>query len=105
MGRQNRLGWIVDNALLGLEELLRANPRDTKLNEAQLRLAVLAKHLRAASLEQPPLEDILDATIRTERTLENARRSRSAIAKHWNVVTTIQPEDFLKALRASFAAD
>jgi transcriptional regulator with XRE-family HTH domain len=105
VGLQNRLGWIVDNALWCLDELLRSKPRDTKLLEAQLRLTVLANHLRVAAAQQSQVEDILDATIRTQRTLENTRKARSPIAERWNVVTSIQPEDFLKALRASFAAD
>jgi hypothetical protein len=49
--------------------------------------------------------DVLDEDIRTKKTLEEVRADSSSISRHWNIVTRLQPADFLEALRATRAVD
>lgn len=105
VGHWNRLGWLIDNTLYAIEDLLPSKPRDLILVEAHLRLGLFAKRLRDHRTEKPPIEDILDASIRSERTLNQVRKAASSISKEWRVVTSIQPHDFIKALKAGLAVD
>ncbi|MBA2544361.1 MAG: hypothetical protein H0V17_32260 [Deltaproteobacteria bacterium] len=107
VGHLNRFGWVVDNTLIAVKRLLDgAGSKSKKLEflPAATRLAALSRgleHRRAA----PPSEDILDLNIRSERTLEEVRRHLSQVSKNWSVISTIQPDDFEKALRTALAAD
>ena len=47
------------------------------------------------------LEDLVDDTIRSEKTLEVVRDASSALSRRWHVVSALQVEDFVEALRAS----
>jgi hypothetical protein len=105
VGYQNRLGWVVENTLIAIYEIQQDLPRDLKLRSARLRLASLLNRLREQSEKSSTVEDILDATIRSERTLDQARTAASPPSTGWNVVTTIQPGDFINALRAGLGVD
>ena len=100
---QNRLGWLVDSALDAIDEVQNNGVRDPKLREARLRLGSLARRLEEALPSS--IEDILDRSIRSERTLDLVRKNRSSIATKWNVITTLQPDDFRKALKVSLGSD
>lgn len=43
--------------------------------------------------------DILDPSIRSKRTLNEVKASSSPISQRWGIVTSLQPEDFSRALR------
>ena len=47
--------------------------------------------------------NVLDGGIRSKRTLEEVRAASSAISKRWGIVTVLQPEDFVEALRGARA--
>lgn len=98
VGYERRLGWAVDNTL----EALRSLPLRARLTEhARAELFFAAGFLHGLRDSNATVEDILDQTIRSQKTLEQVRREASPISKSWNIVTTIQPDDFARALRES----
>ena len=104
IGYTRRLGWVVDNTLAALDGLPIPNGRERLAAEhARSRLAYLSRVLSELAPHARSIEDVLDRTIRSERTLEKVRRDASPISRSWNIVTTLQPADFLEALRASLA--
>ncbi len=111
-GLERRLGWLVDNVLDALgRELEQAPPRPW----AQLyrrAVVVLSTFLQPATSRQARSShsdlvtpDILDAQIRSKKTLEEVRASASPISQRWGIVTSLQPEDFSLALRAARVDD
>jgi transcriptional regulator with XRE-family HTH domain len=111
LGFERRIIWLVENSLDALATLARESGSDAKRwlklkrrAEVPFRifLDLVATRRQAPTWEGPP--DRLDATIRTMKTLEQVKNSASAPSKRWGIVTSLQPEDFVQALRASHAA-
>lgn len=110
LGLERRLGWVVENTLLALEALATERGSDARSWAKQQRRAAVPFRLfidlvgsgHGASWEGPP--DALDPTIRSVRTLEEVTRQASKPSQRWGIVTRLQPEDFVDALRASRAA-
>ena len=105
-GVDRRLPWVVENTKEALErELRRENlPRKTAAAYAQAEL-VLQDALRTWRLPgrkkaKDLPEDILDAGVASQKTVDALRAEASKISKSWNIITRIQPEDFIQALRA-----
>ena len=113
LGLERRLPWLIDNALVALDELRNyvgaiSTAKKAHYRQANLALRFFLEHLERQSRskdrqEAPP--DVLDSTIRSSRTYDDVLESRSDISKKWNVVTTLQPRDFLVALEAANAVD
>jgi hypothetical protein len=62
-----------------------------------------------STLEQPARgdriqPDLLDPDILSKKTLEEVNAGRSKISRRWGIATSITPEDFAEALRASRGA-
>ncbi len=110
LGLERRLLWIVENTLRALE-LLREGSGPEQKEWARIDRtaeAVLKHFLKNAptsrdSAPRASTSDILDTTIRSERTLEDVQRSSSEISQRWGIVTGLRPEDFLQALKAARA--
>ncbi|HWO26451.1 MAG TPA: helix-turn-helix transcriptional regulator [Kofleriaceae bacterium] len=109
IGLERRLTWLVENTLTALrsDPKLGAKSKEwAKLDRrAELLLGQFMEHVTARGqvlAPQLPL-DVLDATIRSKRTLEEISRSASATSQRWGIVTSLQPADFLQALRAARA--
>jgi transcriptional regulator with XRE-family HTH domain len=109
LGRERRLAWVIDNTLSALDDLTRGAGSEsrewTKLRRhAEVPLRMFLDFVRARSLEhrEAPL-DLLDATVRSSRTLEDVKHSASEASRRWGIVTSLQREDFVQALRASHA--
>jgi transcriptional regulator with XRE-family HTH domain len=108
-GLQRRLAWLVDNILAAIRrELSQPQPRRwaRRLRRTEVILGVFLEPLLASQRGEtsaPP--DILDAGIRSERTLKEVKTASSAFSKRWGVVTRLQPEDFVLALRGARADD
>lgn len=108
-GLERRWCWLVENTLAAIRlELKEGLPRrySALLRRAEL---VLAAHLDHALANRPQGEtvgtpDILDGQILSERTLNEVKRHGSPISLRWGIVTSIQTEDFLEALKASHVA-
>jgi hypothetical protein len=65
-------------------------------------LELFHHHATAAHLgrgdRDDSVPDVLDADIRSKKTFESVREASSPISKRWEIVSVIQPEDFLQAL-------
>jgi transcriptional regulator with XRE-family HTH domain len=104
IGRSRRLAWVIDNTLTALQDLSRgstdAHEWSKRSRGAELRLMLFLDY--SASLPRGRLAlDILDATVRSRRTLEEVQRTASKASQRWGIVTSLQPEDFVQALKAA----
>lgn len=105
-GLERRWGWLVESCLEAIrKELAEVLPRryQSLLRRAEL---VLSAHLNHALAHRPQegaqvTPDILDAQIRSEKTLKEVQKTSSSISLRWTIVTRLQTEDFLEALKAS----
>src|SRR5262249_23361830 len=110
-GLERRLGWSVENTLRAIE-LLRAFGTESREWSPLLRRAAvsLQQFLAFIAATNPKdgartsAPDVLDAHIRSQKTLDNLLRSRSVISKEWNIASALKAEDFLEALRGAGAA-
>lgn len=106
LGLDRRLPWLAENVLEAVRgEHKRSLPRDLVARyrrvEAVLDLYVETARKRSPAPGEPV--DVLDATIRSKRTLEQVREHGSAISRQWGIVTGLQPADFAVALEAARA--
>jgi len=108
LGRERRLAWVVDNTLQALETIA-DQAKGSEWSKLRRRIEVPfqlfldfvgAQH--PEPVKGPP--DVLDATIRTRRTLEEVQRRASQPSARWGIATSLQLEDFVEALRASRVA-
>lgn len=109
-GRERRLAWLVDNTLEAVRrEIRRSPPRSTALRyrRAEAVLDVFMDFASAQAQERGPAgvaeQDLLDTTIRSPKTRRDVTSASSAISKRWGIITSLQPEDFVEALRAAHA--
>lgn len=108
LGRERRVAWVVDNTRRALDTLAgeaRHGPW-AKLRRRvdvpfQLFLEFAEASRRAGA---PALPDVLDPAIRSRRTFDDLQRDASAPSSRWSVVTSLQVEDFTRALEASLVA-
>ena len=111
LGLERRLLWVAENTLRALE-LFHKEPGPDRREWARIDRAaeLVLQHLLkvmapsgrdSAPRSAPP--DILDTTIRSERTLDDVQRSSSEMSQRWGIVTSLRPEDFLQALKAARA--
>lgn len=101
---ESKVWWLLENVrqALEIERQRLVDGGDEKLRKDYAEAAgaldvlfdVLAPHRGEG-------ETLLDHNIRSIKTLETVRRERSPISEKWQVITRIQPTDFVDALRAS----
>jgi transcriptional regulator with XRE-family HTH domain len=106
LGLDRRLPWLVENVIEALrKELPRAGSTAIEYRRALVVLETFIQYAggRSSSLGSLPTPDILDETIRSERTLAAVTAISSPISQRWRVVTRLQPDDFAEALRGSRA--
>jgi transcriptional regulator with XRE-family HTH domain len=113
IGLQGRLGWLLDNTVqAAIHELEGSLPRRWRLPYqraivllqnalARVRGTTSARRVRWRSTAV----DILDRDVRSEKTASALLAGGSPISRSWNIVTAIQLEDFVEALRASRVGD
>lgn len=104
IGLERRLGWLIENLSEAIRaELWRAPPREWAVRYG--RTGVLLDEFlsrrspKAAAETQAP--DVLDAGIRSKKTLEQVHDANSDISRRWGIVTSLQPQDFVDALEAA----
>jgi transcriptional regulator with XRE-family HTH domain len=101
IGLDHRLGWLLDNVLEAvrrLESLPRGRPLAKRCRRAEAVLDTFLEHARPLGAVAAPA-DLLDLTIASAKTRAEAAQASSAISKRWGIVTDIQPDDFVEALR------
>lgn len=108
LGLARRFGWLVENILEAIRfELAKHLPREwsSRYRRAD---AVLDDFVRYLILRESPSPlggdlDILDAEIRSKKTIAEVRADASRTARTWGVVTRLKPTDFASALAAARA--
>lgn len=112
LGLERRLAWVVENTVAALDTLANESGSAAKgwsklkrRAEVPFRLFVDVVAPRTEIHGWKTAPDPLDPTIRSLRTLEEVKRSASKLSERWGVATSLQPDDFVQALRASRAAD
>lgn len=106
LGRERRLGWVVENTLVAVEQLGRSSRERTQsrlYGRAALELQLFLQFVKPSPDRGFP-EDVLDATIRSKRSLDEVKRTASLVSQRWGIVSSLQPKDFLQALEATRAA-
>jgi transcriptional regulator with XRE-family HTH domain len=99
IGLGHRWLWLLENVLLALSQELLPRPEwAPRRRRAQLLLSAFLQHQTPAP--EPPL-DVLDAGLRSQKSLEEVQQSVSIPSRRWGIVTSLQPDDFLSALRAA----
>ena len=105
-GFERRLPWLVENTLAADRAVLRGRlPRAVAL--AHRRAAIILEAF-LDSIDSPGkerVEDVLDSTIRSDATIKEVRGARSSIARRWRIVTSLDVDDFVTALRGALAGD
>jgi transcriptional regulator with XRE-family HTH domain len=107
-GLDRRLGWLVENTVEAIRlELPAVTPAPWRrlYNRARVVLEAFLTFVQAEAHEKASAPDVLDVGIRSKKTLEEVAASSSPISRRWGIVTTLQPEDFVQALRGARAAD
>jgi len=97
---------VIDNTLTALAQLSRSS-KDAKQWSKLYRRAEVNLGSFLGFVDPPPGRrlplDVLDATIRSQRTLDEVQRTSSKLSQRWAIVTSLRPEDFLEALKAAGA--
>jgi hypothetical protein len=64
---------------------------------------VLDRFLDSVTSEEATLSglDYLDSSIRSQKTLDQISEASSEHSRRWSIVTAIQTDDFVRALRAT----
>ncbi len=104
-GVDRRLPWVVENTLDALARECRRSdlPRRTGVAYAQARLALQSPLFSWATKHASNLpEDILDHDIASEESKDEVRRVSSKSSKRWRILSRLQVEDFIQALRAAY---
>ncbi len=71
---------------------------------ARVVLEAFLSFLTAEPQAQSRALDILDSGIRSKETLQEVAKESSAISRRWEIVTSLQPENFADALKEARGA-
>ncbi|MFT3694569.1 MAG: helix-turn-helix transcriptional regulator [Kofleriaceae bacterium] len=99
LGLASRFPWAVENTLRALEILKRTHPALAAQYEKSE--PALRRFLQSQDRLVPEAFDLLDRNIHSEKTIEEVRSRRSEVSQRWNIVTSLRPEDFARAIEAS----
>jgi len=98
IGLTHRLRWLVDNTVAALDKL--DSPREALAQRRRAQLVLRSWLARTKPTKGPGgREDILDATIRSEASAMEVKRTRSSISRRWGIVSSLFVDDFVVALR------
>jgi transcriptional regulator with XRE-family HTH domain len=106
-GLERRLAWLVENTLeaIGREaSSVLSAPWRRLYNRAGVVLESFLAVLREEAREGRVAPDVLDAGIRSKRTFDEVAASSSPISRRWGIITVLQTDDFVEALRGARAS-
>lgn len=107
LGFERRLWWLADNVRSAIRDELAIEklPRSQRTRYLRADL-VLQQFLDGLpdSIRTGSKLDILDSEIRSPRTLDDAWTLASPFSKRWKIVTSLEPKDFRKTLKAAHVA-
>lgn len=102
LGLSHRLGWVVENTLSTLRELSQRKCSPATAARYRRAAVVLSSWLTALRPESVPAgPDVLDASIRSDKSRALIERRRSPISARWGVVSELGPDDFGNAIEAA----
>lgn len=106
-GLERRLAWVVANTCEAIDRDLRQAPPKVAraYRRARVVLGSFLDFLDADAGREAVAPDVIDASIRSKQTLAEVTAASSSISKRWGLVTTLEPEDFVAALRGARAPD
>jgi transcriptional regulator with XRE-family HTH domain len=108
---ERRLAWLIANTLEAIRQELDQvlhRPWASLYRRAEVVLSSWLEFLTPAEIvqrshvETKPI-DILDRDIRSKKSLEQTKACSSDISWRWGIVSSLQPADFVEALRAARA--
>ena len=105
-GFRRRLGWLLDSTLEATQREL-IGPLALALPWARRyqRAVLVLGEQRLQPSRRIQERDLLDKDVRSKQTQQQLIATASPISRRWNIVTAIQIEDFVEALRMSRVGD
>jgi hypothetical protein len=103
-GLQRRLAWVVENVIVAIDQVIDAQALRAWVllcRRAQVVFNVFLAALPGPSGSRPDVLDVVDPGIRSKETLKKVSASGSAASRRWKIVSSLQPGDFAKSLRAT----
>lgn len=111
LGLERRLPWLADNVLAGLRQRLEADPPHALAMTYRRAEVMIGEYARVAAwrasadrIDEAPF-DLLDPTVRSQKTLDELKARGSEISKRWHIASGLQPDHFAAALEAAHAGD
>jgi transcriptional regulator with XRE-family HTH domain len=106
IGLGQRLGWALENTLQALQhELARPLPHEWALKyrraEVILKAFLSVPWPGKEDARRKNATDLLDQDITSARSLSDAYEASSKFSRDWGIISRIQNEDFIQALRAA----
>ena len=110
LGLDRRLPWLAENVVQAIHgqptaQLSPALRRSYRRAEAVLQDFVELARRRSASATTEIAPDVLERSARSKRTLDDLRARGSEVSRRWGIVSSLQPQDFAKALEEARAGD
>lgn len=106
---ENRYGWLIDNILEAILVSTQDAPTRSQLLALRRAENVLRTHRERVDLKGVPPnlihEDWLGFPVASGKTKNEILKNLSDISRRWNILTTLKPEDFAKAIRENYAPD
>jgi transcriptional regulator with XRE-family HTH domain len=103
LGRERRLGWLVECIGKALDQDRPTPPRD-RLQAQRARLVLELFSVTGGVRPPPPRDlpdDLLDVEARSLRSAERIFAEAGAEARKWSIATRLRTEDFLAALESA----
>lgn len=100
LGRQARIGWLLDDVLTALDEVAFTTAADRR-DARRLRTAIELFLPRLPRPEEDAPLDLIDAEVRSAKTVARIQTESSPEAKRWRIATRLRPADFAEALEAN----
>ncbi len=111
LGLEYRLGWLIENILeaIKIEESSKIISREWRLKYRRAQIIIGSQvagwFAYPGEPGNPPPYAVLDPEITSAQTFKEVSETLSPVAKRWRIITQIEVEDFVKALRAARGAD
>jgi transcriptional regulator with XRE-family HTH domain len=114
IGLERRLVWLAENTVDAIRRELTASPlppRAWALNARHAAVvlqafvdSVAGDEERRGGRDGGRAPDLLDASIRSKKTLEEVTAASTSLSRQWGIVTALSPIDFQQALRGARVA-
>ncbi len=109
LGLENRLNWALESSLEAIrQESAQVLPREWRLRYRRAALLIEAYFVPAFGPQgaafdsaHPTPPDVLDPEITSAETLKEVSENLPPLAGKWRIVTIIEQDDFVRALRAA----